>query len=139
MTNPLEDAAEELAAAIQRLDESVRHANDVRSELDDLVRRSQKNRLLIRAVGAALAIEVALLGAMTFFGVQTRINANRIDNIVKIQHDSALCPLYQIFIQSDTPQNRARAEAQGQDMALRDRQFVIIRESYAALKCETKK
>jgi hypothetical protein len=136
--SPLEESADELTSSIRRLDESVRRANDVRDELDDVVKMTKKNKLLIRGVIIGLTCEVILLCVMILLGVQATNNTNQINRLVKVQHDSALCPLYRIFIESDTPENRARAAAQGQDMAQRAQQFAIIRRSYAALKCATK-
>jgi len=47
-----------------------------------------------------------------------------------------LCPLYKLFINSDTPQSAAAAKARGDDMVQRGQAFATIRISYAALKCE---
>jgi hypothetical protein len=131
MTDPLEERAGELIGIVRGLEETIRRANDVRTELDDLVARAKRNRRVMIAVIAGFTLDVVLTVLMVF--VTARVN-----HVVQVQHDGALCPLYRIFIESDTQANRDRAAAQGQDMAVRERQFVIIRRSYDALNCEAK-
>jgi hypothetical protein len=138
VSNPLEEVAEELAATVRELNESIGRASDVRDDLDRLVERSRINRKWILFVAAISVLTLALTVSMVFVIRQAERNTRRIDAIVKVQHDAALCPLYKLFIALDTPANRDRAIAQGQDPAERDREFVIIRASYAALRCQDK-
>jgi hypothetical protein len=138
VTEPLEEAAEELAATVRALNGSIERANDVRRELDRLVKRSRTNRKWILLLAASLVLDLALTVSMVFVVGQADRNTHRIDTIVQVQHDAALCPLYRLFISSDTPANADRAAAQGQDRAERARQFAIIRASYAALHCQDK-
>ena len=125
----LESAAAALQATVGRLEESVRNANDVRDQLSDLVKRSRFNRKLAIVTSCGAVISLVIIIALVAVVVQLR-------TVVQVQRDSALCPLYKIFIESDTPQNRERARLQGQDTEERDRAFSVIRHSYEALECE---
>lgn len=136
MSSPLEDAAEELTQTVRALNESIRTGLDLRDELADLVQRSRINRKLIIIVAAGSILDILLTLVVGLVVHQVAENADRIDAIVQVQQDSALCPLYKIFIEGDTPANRKRAADQGQDMAARDKAFITIRESYAALHCK---
>ena len=145
MTDPLEEAAEELTRTVAALNDSIQQGLGLRDELARLVdeqarmvKRSRATRRVVWLVTAGFALDVVLTVAMALVGHQAIENSNRIDRVVRVQHDSALCPLYRIFIEGDTPANRARAEQQGQDMTARARAYVTIRASYAALNCKDK-
>jgi hypothetical protein len=138
VNEPLEEAAEKLATTIHELNASVQRAHDIRDDLNRLTKRSETNRKLIVAIGIAVAFGIIATIALVFVTVQATRNTHRINDIVRIQHDSALCPLYKLFLDADTPANRDRAVAAGQDPAERARQFAIIRQSYTALKCKNK-
>lgn len=136
--SPLEDAAAELTRTVAALNDSIGQGVAVRDDLARLVAQSRETRRWVWLVAAGFALDVLLTVAMALVGYQAIENTNRIDRVVQVQQNSALCPLYKIFIASDTPENRARAAAQGQDMAERARSLAIIRASYAALKCKDK-
>lgn len=138
MSSPLEEAAGELTRTVAALNSSIAQGLDLRDELAELVERSRVNRKLIVIVAAGFVLDIILTLVMGLVIAQVSRNADRIDAVVQVQHDSALCPLYKIFIEGDTPANRKRAAEQGQDMAARARAFVTIRDSYAKLNCRNK-
>lgn len=125
----LASAAEELRQMIGQLNSTVTEANNVKDQLQDLTKKSKFNRNLITFVGAGLVLQLAVVVSLIVMGIQ-------LNKVIETQRDSALCPLYEIFVQSDTPQNRERAKSQGQDMKERAKAFDIIRNSYQALHCE---
>lgn len=135
----LEHAAEELSGTIRELNESIRVGENLRDELDSLTRRSVANRRMVIMVIAGLILDVSLtiIVALTVIGVTS--NSNTINELVRLQHDSALCPMYQLFIDSDTPAGRESARQRGNDMAEREKLFNVIRASYAALNCSAQK
>lgn len=136
MSSPLEEAAEELTRTVAALNDSIRQAQGVRDDLNRLVEQSKITRRMVWVVTLGFALDVILTVAMALFGYQAVQNSDRIDNLVQVQQDRAICPLYRLFIEADTPQNRDRAASQGQDMAARARAFDVIRESYIALECK---
>jgi hypothetical protein len=136
VSNPLGESADELSEAVRTLNESIGRALGLRDDLDRLIVRSSTTRKMVWIVGVGFVLDILLTIGMIFVTQQSAHNTDRIDNLVQVQHDSALCPLYRLFISSDTPANRERAKAQGQDLAERDRSFAVIRESYKALNCK---
>lgn len=124
----LDLVAERLRSTIAELSETVKAANDVKAQLDDLVQRSKSNRNLITIVGFGAVLNFIVIIALTYMGIQ-------LNTVIDTQHDSALCPLYSLFLEADTPANQERARAQGQDMQERERAFIVIRKSYDALRC----
>lgn len=131
----LSDAATELSGMVQALDESVQAAVDVRNDLDRLVAKAKTTRTVMTFVIAGLILDVLLTVVMVIIGVRAAENTRRIDAVVKIQHDAALCPVYKLFIDADRPDNNARAAKEGLDLVERERQFEVIRKSYNALHC----
>lgn len=125
----LQRAADNLRQAIRELSKTVAQANNVRAELNELLDKSNTNRKLVRIVAIAAVVNLIIIVAVAVMGIQ-------LNRVVEIQRDSALCPLYGIFIENDTEANRERAIAQGQSLEYRERAFKVIRKSYDALDCE---
>lgn len=124
----LSSAAAELRHTIEQLRSAVSEANDVRDQLSDLTHKSKSNRSLINVVGVMAVVNLLIVVAVVIMGVQ-------MGHLIEVQRDSALCPLYGIFLQNDTPEGHERAIAQGQDPEFRKHAFEVIRNSYDALEC----
>lgn len=124
---------------IERL---TRIADDISSHLDridklykpqiiDVARYGKNNRKLIWGLVLSLVFDMVL----TFFLVN---NAIKVDNVTKrldvaqsVQRQGALCPLYQIFLDSKSSEARKRAV----DPQKYDEAFEVIQDGYNKLKC----
>lgn len=107
----------------------------VAGRTDFLMAKARRVRIGIRVLyGLAGLVIAAAIGlgviAHNMAATQTGLKASD-----KLQTEQALCPLYGLFIQADTPQARERSAQQGTDPALRAQQFETIRDSYRALGC----
>lgn len=127
----LEQVAVDLRETIKGLREDMARADAIRVELNQLTRSGRLTRMIVISVSVIVFI-VMVIGATQIYSLK------RLDDVVTIQHDSALCPLYQIFINADTPAARDAAIKRGDDMSQRDRAFTTIRQSYNALNCQAK-
>lgn len=135
MTDEDADRFERTAAAltvmVAGLREDMAKAQEVRDDLNKLTRSGKLTRFIV--IGLVVVV-VAVLGV----GAVAIFNVTKLNEVVTIQHDSALCPLYQLFLNSDTPTARAAAERRGDDLVQRDKAFLTIRQSYTALNCQAK-
>lgn len=132
----LERAAQTLTENIKQLQETMQEAANLRDELADLMKIQadlKRNQRMQQRILVAIGIIIILVVGLSVTQVYSLAKLN---SVVTVQHDSALCPLYKLFINSDTPQAAAAAEKRGDDMAERAKAFATIRISYAALKCE---
>lgn len=109
-------------------------------KLMDLYRRARVNRRLIYMIIVGFVLDISLTIGLSIVTAATVHNAtatHRIANEVKtaetVDRQKALCPLYQIFLASDTPQAR---KAQP-DPKRYDESFKVIRNSFNALDCPT--
>jgi hypothetical protein len=127
----LKQVADEIKSLVQGLRDDMAKAAVMRDELASLTRSGKVTRLIVVAVSIIIVFMLAL-------GTVQAVTLSRLDDVVRVQHDSALCPLYQIFINADTPAARDAAAKRGDDMAQRDRAFDTIRQSYTALNCQAK-
>lgn len=107
-------------------------------QFTSLAKRARTNRRLIFVVlvGCVLDILLTIIIVVTGAGVianTRRIDAltNRIDLAQTVQRQKALCPLYQVFLDSKSPQARAQAP----DPKKYDHAFVVIKQGYDALEC----
>ncbi len=132
----LSSAAERLASQVVELNNTVAKATEVRDELTKLSRLGKVNRIL--AIITFLA--VIALAAVSAFLINTNMRLNevtsKLDREVTVHRVEALCPLYQLFVNADTPQARENAKTRGDDLVARDAAFSSIKKSYATLKCE---
>lgn len=132
MTEPKEErlssAASELTKVVDDLRKSIEEANYVKRDLDLLSMKSKSNSRIITAVASLAVVNLLIVAAVAVFGI-------RLAEVVSVQHDSALCPLYELFINSDTPEARERARQRGDNLEDRAKAFEIIRDSYRALNC----
>jgi hypothetical protein len=111
----------ELATVAGRTDYLIARARRVRLGMHILY------GLTVLVVGAAIALAVAAVHMAS-----TQKSLERSD---RTQNEEALCPLYTVLINNDTPQSREMAARNGADLKLRAQAFDTIRESYTVLGC----
>lgn len=135
----LTETAHELTEEIKKLDE------ETGSQTRTLIQRMTRNqRVMWMVIGSLLLdLTITVVLALTVHG--TSENNHRLDQITQdvqrvqtIQGEKVLCPLYQQFLNSDTPKARKLAELNGQDMKVRAQAFKVIREGYNTLGCTNK-
>jgi hypothetical protein len=120
----------ELTAAAEQIVESVNALNkDAGGQLISLAVTAKRNRLMIWGLAISLLLDVLLTG----FVVSLTFRVNETQQVTRSQ---VLCPLYQQFVNADTPKARELARRNGQDLEARDKAFRVIRESYDVLDCE---
>lgn len=126
----------ELASEIIQELESL--VTDSGNQFVSLAKRAQTNRRLIVVTIASLVLDVVLSVFLTLGIVQIKHNehqistlTNRLDISQTVQRQKALCPLYQLFLDSESPAGRAAAP----DPIKYDHAFVVIRDGYNVLGC----
>ena len=104
----------------------------------NLAKRARSNRHMIWALVVSLALDVLLtagfgLGLMRVDSSNDRIDAltQRMNVAQTTQRQKALCPLYQLFIDSKSPEGRKAAP----DPEKYDHAFQVIEDGYQALNC----
>jgi hypothetical protein len=122
----LTEAAEELVLNINALN------RETGGTLVSLSLRAKRNRRIIWALAVSLFLDVTL----TIFMVNL---AYKVDEAQQLTRNQVLCPLYQQFVNSDTPAARERARVARQNLEARDEAFRVIRKSYDALECADKR
>lgn len=118
----LTDAAEALVKDINKLNASTG------GTLVSLAIKAKRNRAMIWGLAVSLLLDVFLTIYMVNLTYQ-------VEDTQELQRSQVLCPLYQQFVNSDTPQARVRAAQAGQDLKARDEAFRVIHKSYDALDC----
>lgn len=95
--------------------------------------RSRAKRARIQMMIVCVAVLVSLAA-----GAATIVNLNRVDHVAARTTDDVLCPLYDIFLASDTPavRERIKKEQGAQALKVRDDAFKVIRRGYNTLGCE---
>ena len=106
-------------------------ARDEGVQFTALARKAHENRVLSVIAITGLVLDVILSVALAFGGYQLMHLTHRLDVSQTTTRQSALCPLYQLFIDSDTPEARKAAP----DVKNYDHAFEVIRAGYSALKC----
>jgi hypothetical protein len=108
-------------------------------QLAALSRREKANRRMIQVIIVGIVAIVGLVAALTVALVQVDSNADRIadltlrlDTSQSLYRRQALCPLYQVFLDYQTPDSRKRAP----DPEQYDRAVSLIKQGYKVLKCE---
>jgi hypothetical protein len=119
----------ELAAEI--IDELDHLANDSGEQFVSLARRARTNRRLITAIIVSVALDVILSVFLALVTAQVVNLTDRLDTAQTIQRQKALCPLYQLFLDSQSAKGRAAAP----DPVKYDHSFVVIKDGYNALGC----
>lgn len=99
--------------------------------------RQKKQRRFVAGLAAAFVLIFGLTIAIILVGLGVQHQADEIANVQEKTTAEVLCPLYQQFINADTPRARQAAEAAGQDLKVRDHAFKVIRDGYRALECSS--
>lgn len=134
-----ERTAELIALATQLISEVDELSKDSGTQFVSLARRARTNRTLIVITIGSVMIDLALTIVLSVIGVGMQHNTDRIDaltqrldNAQTVQRQKALCPLYQIFLDSKSAAGRKAAP----DPKKYDHAFVVIRQGYDALECD---
>lgn len=124
--------------AIEIIQELESLAEDSGTQFVNLARRSRSNRRLITAVIISVILDVTLSVFLTLALIQVRHNEHdinalttRLDISQTVQRQKALCPLYQLFLDSKSATGRAAAP----DPVKYDHSFEVIQTGYNALSC----
>lgn len=128
----LSEQAGELVSEINKLN------NGTGQKLEGLSTKVRRSQTLMWIAIASFLVDVAVTLVLGFTIHTTQTNTDRIDKIQSATSDDVLCPLYQQFINADTPKAREFARSSGQDMKVRAQAFQVIRDGYAALHCTPK-
>jgi hypothetical protein len=119
----------ELTAAAEEIVEAVNKLNrETGGQLVSLSVRAKRNRTMIWGLAASLFLDLLL----TIFMV---VVAQQVSDTQQMTRNQVLCPLYQQFVNADTPASRELARKNGQDMEARKQAFAVIHKSYDALEC----
>lgn len=134
------DRREELITlAAQLINEVDELAEGSGKQFVSLARRARTNRMLILITIGSVIIDLVLSVVVIYVLAGMQRNTDRIDSLTArldqaqtIQRQKALCPLYQIFLDSKSPQGRKAAP----DPEKYDHAFVVIQQGYDALECD---
>jgi len=114
-------------------------ASDSGKQFVSLAQRARTNRMLILATIFSVLIDFGLTIVLAIIGTGMQHNTDRIDQLTQrldqaqtVQRQKALCPLYQIFLDSKSAAGRKAAP----DPKKYDHAFVVIKNGYEALECE---
>lgn len=118
----LTEAAEEVVAAVNALN------RETGGQLTTLAVRAKRNRMMIWGLALSLFLDFIL----TLFMI---VVTQKVDEAQQLTKNQVLCPLYQQFVNADTPEARERAKTAGQNLKERDEAFRVIHKSYDALRC----
>lgn len=125
--------AEQLIAEVDEL------SRDSGKQFVSLAKRARTNRMLITITAASVLIDLVLTAVLTIVGIGMQRNTDRIDALAQrldqaqtVQRQKALCPLYQIFLDSKSAAGRKAAP----DPKKYDHAFIVIKQGYNALECD---
>jgi hypothetical protein len=107
----------------------------VTTRTDSLLKGERKLRRGMRVLYVLTALVVAAAIGLTVVAANLSDSQHELKRSDDIQTNQALCPLYTLLINSDTPQSKEQAAKNGADTRVREKQFETIRESYRALHC----
>jgi hypothetical protein len=123
----------ELAKTAAQLTESVKTLTEAVGKLMDRTERSEK--AILRTV-ALLILDVVLtiaVGASIYAQFATNARVEQAIRQQDVTTTQVLCPLYAAFLGSYNPQSRAP----GSDRDIYEQNFVVIRDGYRILGCNT--
>lgn len=133
-----ERTAELITVATALLAEVEELTNESGDQFVSLAKRARTNRILITVTIFSVLIDLALTAVLSVIGVGMQHNTDRIDSLTQrldeaqtTQRQKALCPLYQIFLDSKSAKGRAASP----DPKKYDHAFVVIQQGYDALEC----
>lgn len=119
----LTEAAEQIVVGINALN------RETGGQLVSLATTARRNRMMIWGLTLSLLVDLLL----TFFIVGLTFKVEEAQQLTRSQ---VLCPLYQQFVNADTPAARELARKNGQNLERRDEAFRVIHRSYDVLKCK---
>lgn len=140
MTNPENDTKlEELIDVGTRLLGQIEtFANEGGQQFVSLAQRARVDRRSIWLLSVSLLLDVALTVFMIFSQIQISHNehgitalTDRLDVAQTTQRQKALCPLYQLLLDSKSDAGRAASA----DKKAYDHAFAVIQSGYNALEC----
>lgn len=111
--------AEELGRKVEGLEEAAKA----------IAKRTGRDRRVLHWAVAGVCLDIALSIAMVFTAVELRgEQARQNETRVKV-----LCPLYEVFLQTDTPQRRAATPPE--DLKRYDHAIAVVRQGAETLDC----
>lgn len=136
MTENEERSLNELTAAARTLSTSLTELNrDAADKIIVLMRLGRSNRRMIVALALSFTFDMILTVLLAFGFVQIGETQSQIQDVRTVERRDALCPLYEQFVNADTPKGRELAKRNGQDLERRDEAFRVIRRGFDALQC----
>lgn len=135
MTNEsdIRELANNARALVERIDRLTSGTGD---QLVGLSVYQKRNRRMIYVLAVSFLLDIALTVLMAFGLSYLNDLTLRVDSNQRVTQTEVLCPVYQQFVNSDTPKSRELAGKNGQDLAARDEAFRVIRRSYLILGCD---
>jgi len=140
MTNPENEAKiEELIGLGSRLLLQIEaFTTEGGKQFVNLAQRARANRRAIWLLGLSILLDLALTAFMIFSQIQISSNehqigdlTNRLDTAQTTQRQKALCPLYQLLLDSRSDAARKASP----DPKAYDHAFAVIQSGYNALDC----
>lgn len=132
----LSGQAEQLAKQIQSL------GSNVGSGVAGLRSKTNRNTKAIWLLAGSFAFDIILTIIITITGVQVIGNSKDVSEVQKITRSGVLCPLYDIFLNSENaPMPRIPGETdQGYAARKLERQraFTVIHKGHGLLECDKK-
>lgn len=133
------DRLTRLAELASEIVQELEHISlDSGEQFVSLANRARRNRQLITAVIVSVVLDVILSVFLGLAVVQVKHNEHqisalttRLDISQTVQRQKALCPLYQIFLDSRSAAGRAAAP----DPVKYDHAFQVIQDGYGVLGC----
>lgn len=138
-------AQNEMAALTQAAQELITQINALHADSGEVVveiaRRTRTNTRLIRFVIAGFVLDVVLTVVATVGVVALQRNSHRVDQVTArldvaqtTQRAKVLCPLYEVFLESEpfTPPGQTPEQATARAEA-----FKVIHAGYGTLDCRT--
>jgi hypothetical protein len=134
------DRVEELISAARRLSaEAAELAGDKGAQITRLTKTARQNRMMILGVIGGGVLDVVLTIVLAVVGAGVVDNNNRIDSLTSDlqqqqtdQRKRALCPLYGLILEGNTPAAREAAP----DKKKFDHTVQIITDGYKVLGCD---
>lgn len=127
------DLAQQLLGEIENL------GNQTGDQFVSLAKRARTNRMLIVITITSVIIDLVITVVLALIGTGMQHNTDRIDALTKrldtaqtTQRQKALCPLYQVFLDSKSAAGRKAAP----DPEKYDHAFVVIADGYKVLNCD---
>jgi hypothetical protein len=140
MTSPESETKlqELITVGTQLLEQISQFADQSGTQFVSLAQRARANRRAIIALGISLFLDIVLTFVTVFAWVQVSNNEHKISDLTArldysqtVQRQKALCPLYQLLLDSKSTASRNASP----DPKAYDHAFDVIGQGYAALDC----